>query len=142
MDLVISAWFFPPYRNLDISSAKRLFGQKKVSLILNPDTSLKDIEDAWPEIKKEQEKLWPNYKKINLTKKSYSNLNIAIEDKLKTLFGNKKRRDSGDSGSHKYTLTDAERAGIFWPDEKDISREADEKRAANLRQIRKRFKEK
>lgn len=140
IDLVVSAWFFPPFRNLDISSARRVIGQKKIFLILNPDTSLKDVENAWPEIKNKQKELWPNFKKTNITKKSFKNLDIAIEDIEKRLFGTEEEETYDDSGYHKYRLTDLDLAGLFWENEKDDSEEADKKRAANLRQIRKRFK--
>ncbi|MCX6760446.1 MAG: hypothetical protein NTW46_03850 [Candidatus Nealsonbacteria bacterium] len=140
IDLVVSAWFFPPLRNLDISSARRVIGQKKIFLILNHDTSLKDIEDAWPEVRNKQKELWSNSKKTNITKKSFINLDVAIKDLKKRYLEGMENFNEGEL--KKYKITDLDIAGGIWEDEEDISEETDKKRKDNLRQIRKRFKEK
>ncbi len=139
IDLIVSAWFFPPFRNFDIL-CRGAKNKKRVGLILNPDTSLEDIKDAWPEIKNKQKESWPNFKKTNVTKKSFKNLDKGIKDIESKLFGTKEVEDESDH--RKYKLKDLDLAGLFWSDEENISKEADKKRMANLRQIRKRFKEK
>jgi hypothetical protein len=55
------------------------WGKLRVSLILNPDTSLDDIENAWPEIEEAKRSLWPNFKSFNLSKNSSKHLNEQIE---------------------------------------------------------------
>lgn len=141
IDVIVSAWFFPPFRNFDIL-CRGAKNKKRVGLILNPDTSLEDIENAWPEIKTMQKESWPDFKKINITKKSFTNLDIAIKDMEKRLFGNKEEETDDDFGPRKYKLTDSDLSGLFWEDENDISTEADAKRMVRLRKIRQRFKEK
>jgi hypothetical protein len=130
IDYVISLWLLPPLHNLDIQNSN-----KRILLTLNPDTSLNDIREAWPRIKKEQKKLWPNFKIINFTKKSLKNLEIAISDIKKRGL---KEATIDDNDLTKYILTDLDIASRIWEKEKDISAKADKKRVQNLRQIRSR----
>jgi hypothetical protein len=134
MDQVISMWQFPPIHNLHIQKSN-----KRVSLVLNPDTSLSDIKEVWEEIKKEQKKLWPNFKKINFSNKLYPNLFIAIEDRdIKET----KDENFDESEQKNYKNKDLDSVGKLWENEEDMSQETDIKRMENLRQIRKRFKDK
>jgi len=69
---IVLGKFCPPWRNFDIDM-KSSKEKKKVVLILNPDTSLEDIEVFFDTIKSLQKKLAPDFKKINMTKKSLGN---------------------------------------------------------------------
>ncbi len=42
----------------------------RATLILNPDTTLGDIQDAWPEIRQHQKASWPGYKGYKLSPKT------------------------------------------------------------------------
>ena len=137
MDIVISDWFCSPFYNLNISSSGSK-NKKRITLTLNPDTSLDDIKDAWAEIKKKQHKGWPNFKKTNITKKSFPNLNTAIKDLEERLLKGAKEFDEITLQSYKQK--DSDIAGKIWSEEDDISISADKKRTVNLRQIRKRLK--
>lgn len=71
----------PPIYNLYIEKEEvRMppsdeWGKLRVSLVLNPDTSIADINNAWPQIKKTQKSLWNGFKGFNLTKNSVRDLN-------------------------------------------------------------------
>lgn len=69
---IVLGKFCPPWKNFDIDM-KSSKEKKKVVLILNPDTSLEDIEVFFDTIKDLQKKLAPDFKKINMTKKSLGN---------------------------------------------------------------------
>ena len=66
---IISKKFCPPWQNFDIDKNISR-DRKRVVLILNPDTSLEDIEVFFDTIKNLQKKLLPDFKKTNLTQKS------------------------------------------------------------------------
>jgi len=134
INYVVSLWLFPPLYNLDIENS-----DKRVLITLNPDTSLDDIRAAWPKIKKKQKELWPNFKKINLTQKSFKNLNIAIRDLEERYTKPKEETSYSGEGEEKYKLTDLDIAGKIWEEEKDITAKTDKKRKQNLRQIRRRY---
>ncbi len=53
-------------KNKDADKRFRRLGIRTI-LILNPDTSFKDIQDAWPEVKKLQERSWLKFKSANIT---------------------------------------------------------------------------
>jgi hypothetical protein len=55
------------------------WGKLRVSLVLNPDTSLEDIESAWSEIEKAKQSLWPDFRKFNISKNYAKQLNEQIE---------------------------------------------------------------
>ena len=55
-------------RNLYFDLISR--GKPRVLLALNPDTSIDDIKNAWPEIVRLQHSIRPKFKDFNLTKKS------------------------------------------------------------------------
>jgi len=80
--LVLRGILCPPLFNLKITSG--VSDEKGwVYLELGPNTSLSDIELAWPEIKARQSALWPNFKKTNFTKKSFEHLReyLKINDR-------------------------------------------------------------
>lgn len=75
--LVLRGVLCPPIYNL------RIFyeyddKETELSLRLNPSTTIQDIEAAWPEIQAKQKVLYPSFKKINFTKKSYKHLQDLI----------------------------------------------------------------
>jgi hypothetical protein len=131
-DYLISRWLHVPEPNLCIKE-----DDKRVILVLNPDTSLDDIKDIWLIIKKKQEKLWPDYKKTNFSKKMFRNLDIAISDIIERSV---KQFDNSEYGECK--TNDLAVVANIWNNEDNISSEADKKRRAILRQNRKRFLDK
>lgn len=64
LDYLISGWLCPPMYNLYFSE-KCEIGKKSIVLELNQDTSLDDLKEAWPAIRKIQRQAWPKYRKIN-----------------------------------------------------------------------------
>jgi len=122
VSLIIDHWFFPPIHNLNIKPDE---GKKRVVLELNPDTSIDDIMVAWEEIQHYQKKLYPGFKKVNFTKKSFKHLNIH----KKSLVAKTKKN------SDMYIVAD------IWADAEDNKPETDKKRRSNLRQIRHRMKD-
>lgn len=134
-DFIISDWFYPPAQNLNIKEDK-----KRVVLTLNPDTSFDDIKDVWPVVKKIQNKLWPDFEKINFTKKKHRNLFIAICDLEKRIEGKGVELDTVEN--KKYKTTDLDLVSKIWENETDISPEAERGKVSNLRQIRSRFRKK
>lgn len=141
-DFIISDWFYPPHENLNVNE-----DNKRVVLTLNPDTSLDDIEAIWPTIKEKQKKLWPNYKKTNFSKKMFKNLQVAIRDKEEKKASGGVETDNV-SNLQKYKISDLDLVSKIWKyegSEDDApleSEEADRKKVVNLRQIRKRFRDK
>ncbi len=137
-DFIICGWFHPPTFNLYISEDDQSKNKQRVVLTLNPDTSLKDVKEAWRTIKAAQKKLHPLFKKTNLTKKSFTNLDIAWED-VKTRFL-KDANEFNEVESIEYRRRDIDIVGQIWNSEEDMSTKADQRRKANLRKIRQRFK--
>jgi hypothetical protein len=135
---VLQGWFFPPMDNFYMRSAGDI-PKKRVVLELNPDTSIEDIKEAWATIKNRQKKLWPNFRRINLTTKSFTNLAVYMKD-LEERFLKSTRKDTVELED--YTTTDIDRVGAIWPNAKDVSEKADRKRATKLRQIRHRLSKK
>lgn len=81
--LLLTGKLCPPLYNFYINfEAGRRFA-KRLVLVLNPDTSIEDLRVGWEQIslfqKAIQKTFWPNYKKHNLTKKSFKQLGLAIE---------------------------------------------------------------
>lgn len=134
-DYIISSWICPPFHNLDIRNHK-----KRIVLELNPDTSLDDIKSVWGEIKKQQKELWPSFRKINFTKKSFKNLSIVVLDMERKNNKDNKKVDLVED--KEYKISDLDIASEIWNDAEDITKEADEKRVSKLRQARKRFRDK
>ncbi len=66
----------PPYYNFHIQKE-----DKRITLTLNPDTSIDDIRNEWPMIDKTIHEAWPDFKKTNLSPK----FNEEIQEYLKTL---------------------------------------------------------
>jgi len=64
-------------------------GRQTVVITLSPETSIDEIREAWPEIKKQQKELWPNFEKVNFNKKSY----LRLHDNLQYQIGKKNRRN-------------------------------------------------
>ena len=135
MDYIISGWVRPPMENLSIEEKG-----KRVVLVLNPDTSLEDLKDIWPKIKEEQMRLWPNYKKTNYSKKMFGNLFRTLHDRDKKAMERGIRLDLAEN--KEYKMRDKDLVGELWEADEDISEETDRRRTANLRQMRKRFRDK
>lgn len=135
-DYIVSSWVCPPSFNLFIDEGR---GEdvRRVTLVLNPDTSLRDIEAAWPTITGLQRELHPRYRKKHLTEKSFENLRILIED-LRTRYLPQKHKQHANEDSTQ-RITDADIVAKIWPDG-DIRRKTDHRRRARLRQIRRRAK--
>lgn len=134
-DYLISGWIHPPMENLNLTE-----DDKRLVLVLNPDTSLEDLKDIWPRIKEEQKRLWPNYKKTNYSKKMFGNLFRALQDRDKRAMGRGIRLDLAEN--KEYKVRDKDLVGELWEADEDTSLETDRKRMVNLRQIRKRFRDK
>jgi hypothetical protein len=124
--LIIDRWFFPPRYNLHIRSDERIMGKGRVVLELNPDTSIEDVEAAWPAIEKKQKELWPNHKKTNLHKKAIENLSLWEKRMLMSL----------DNPG----LSDMEAVVSLWGEDTDAPVKTDKARRARLRQIKHRSK--
>lgn len=54
---------------------------KRVLITLNPDTSIEDIRNEWPDISREKKKAWPGFKKKSLS----SNFNIVAKEYIESL---------------------------------------------------------
>jgi hypothetical protein len=132
---VLQGWFFPPMDNFFIRSTGDGL-KRRVVLELNPDTSIEDINEARVTIKNKQKKLWPNFRRINLTTNLFANLAVYIKDREERAFKGT-RRDV--LKSKDYTATDMDRVGAIWPNAKDETEKADKKRRARLRQNRHRL---
>jgi len=130
--LILQGWLFPPTRNMDMKRTGKE-NKGRVQLTINPDTSIEDIKGAWADVKRYQVKLWPKFQKTNFTKKSFKNIGIFWKD-METRFLDNTGRDL--STWETYTKKDMDIVSVAWPNEEDISIEADRKRRANLRQIR------
>ncbi len=66
----------PPYYNFHIQKEN-----KRVTMTLNPDTSIDDIRNEWPMIDKAIHEAWPDFKKTNLSSK----FNEEIQEYLKAM---------------------------------------------------------
>lgn len=66
----------PPYYNFHMQKE-----DKRITLTLNPDTSIDDIRNEWPMIDKAIHEAWPDFKKTNLSSK----FNEEIQEYLKIL---------------------------------------------------------
>lgn len=66
----------PPYYNFHIQKE-----DKRVTLTLNPDTSIDDLRNEWPMIDEAIHDAWPDFKKTNLSPK----FNEEIQEYLKTI---------------------------------------------------------
>lgn len=134
-DYIISLWLSPPIYNLDIRDKN-----KRVMLILNPDTSVEDIEDAYWFIKERQKKLWPNFKRPNFSMKSFRNIFIMFRD-LEEKFNNKSNEyyDTTTDEWGEQKINDKAIVAKIFENEDDINEKTDKKRVANLRQARHRF---
>lgn len=126
---ILQSWFFPPIYNLNIEET-----QKRVLLELNPDTSVDDIKAAWEEIARRKKQLWPNFKKMNLTKKTFLNFSVAVRDFIERV--NPETKLDAVTRQPLKKDTDITRVGTLWPNEEDISEETDIRRVQRLRQIR------
>ena len=89
-----------PDRNLFIKTTG-VQGKQSVVLILSPTASVDDIKEAWPEIKRRQKELWPDFEKINLNKKSYPRLRDFVQFKVA-----KKNRSNLSMGERYPNLSD------------------------------------
>lgn len=83
---IVSNKVFPPLYNFHLFEhlpGGRRYGDSRVGIILNPDTSIRDLMEAWPKINKLQRSYWVGFKKKNLTKSSFKFLldDIAILQK-------------------------------------------------------------
>ncbi len=67
------------YRQADTGAPpKKRWGQLRMSLVLNPDTSKDDINDAWVYIRKAQRAAWLKWKGFNLTANSAKQLEAQL----------------------------------------------------------------
>jgi len=138
-DLIISWWFYPPTFNLYIKAKRSENNKERITLTLNPDTSIDDITEAWGCIKKQQKELWPNFKRPNFSKASIRNLSIALKDiELRMMKSKTNMTLEGDEWQ-KYVNTDLDLVANIWEDA-DSSNLDDKRRVIELRTIRKRFK--
>ena len=74
----------PPYYNFHIQQE-----DKRVTLTLNPDTSIDDLRNEWPMIDKAIHEAWPDFKKTNLSSK----FNEEIREYLKAIKAKKNTSD-------------------------------------------------
>ena len=81
--IVVSGILCPPVFNLylgkeSIEAGSNLFldlvSRPRVFLALNPDTSIDDIKNSWPEVEQLQRSLRPKFKGFNITKNSTKEL--------------------------------------------------------------------
>lgn len=135
MDIVISHFFIPPIYNLHIEANKE---KKKVSIEINPDTSLADIKEAWHSIKKAKKKVFGKIARKKVTNKWLENF-VLFAKQLELKRSKKTVRDEELSADHKIT-TDLALVAELFEDAENISPETDKKRAARIRQIRSRMK--
>ena len=127
-DFVINGLFIPPFYNLDIQ-AERI--TKKVTLILNPSTSLTDIKNAWNAIEAAKKEVYGNLKRRNLSNKSINDLIILA--KVKQL----QKKDP--------QLKGLDLVGRLYPHNDDFTSPStkDDKKASNkFRQMKSRFNRK
>lgn len=136
IDYIICYWLYPPQRNFYLSE-HRDKDRQRVVLTLNPDTSLKDIEAAWPIIKEQQTALWPAFKKQNLTKKSYSNHEVVKRDLREKII---KGAEKDIVTNTIYKLNDQDIADKVFNAARRVSKKTHQKQMNRLRQIRSRFK--
>ncbi len=117
----------PPQLNFNLITKGDNKQKMRVVLELNPDTSLEDIEAAWPQIKKEQRELWPNFKHFNLTRKTKEHLELYLQDTKEK-----------SSESEVESATDLDIVSRIWKDDELTisSAKLDKKRRAKLRQNR------
>jgi hypothetical protein len=134
--VIVSRYFFPPLYNLNITSDKNADGKRRVVLELNPDTSLDDLKSAWPKIRAAQKRGWPSFPKVNYTGKLFENLKLFKKGLAK---GHERFETLNDAKRKGGRKTDREIVTEIWEDEEDISRGADLKRMARLRQNRHRM---
>ena len=141
-DFILCLWLYPPPFNLHSDADKRAGGHQRVILELNPDTSPDDLAEAWGYIKKQQKELYPLFKRKYFTKKSFTNLDIAIMDIREHLRAVEEEINPNTGKLRKYKRKDTDIVGKIWESEEDVSESTDQRRAGNLRQIRRRFKQK
>ena len=133
-DFLINGYLMPPSIDLHYQIEKRN-GRKVAVIEIGPETSIDDFKMIISKIKDMQKLLYPKYKKHNLSKKFPKHFNIFTEDlMLENVVIN------GGLDDEKYKRNDIDLATEFFNDEKDISLNADNKRAGLLRQIRHRLK--
>ncbi len=142
-DFIISWWFSPPIYNLYIKAEKNKKEKRRLVLTLNPDTSVDDIAEAWFWIKKQQKKLWPNFKRQNFSKASMNNLSIALKDiEIRATKGIVYDTRGEDGKIQDDSAIDLDRVGQIWESATNDDEARDRKRVNELRTIRKRFREK
>jgi hypothetical protein len=78
--------------------------KSRMILHLNPDTSIEDIENAWPTIKQSRGELRPRFKAINLTKNSFWTLSEQIRLRAEKQFITDKEKYSAFSYYEKQLL--------------------------------------
>jgi len=129
LDAIVGGYIYPPSYNLDIFDNA---STKELSVKLNASTSLEDIREAWPEIRKKQRTIFGKIKQTYFGKKTGRNLLIALKDMRERRLNN----EVVDNVSwEKYKLTDSDRA-------ENILGDGTTRKVNFLRQNRKRIKEK
>ncbi|MFA6184499.1 MAG: hypothetical protein WC682_05405 [Parcubacteria group bacterium] len=148
-------WFFPYFKfflsekELPIPNQSFLITSneadcvkdKRIKLEICPYTTLEDIKNSWPEIKKLQKKVWPKAKQQKISKKTIENFLIWANDKglkFNTTPTSKTMYDPVKGKDEIIKATDRNIVCKIWENEKDISLKTEKKRINNLRQIRKR----
>lgn len=134
VDYIVSLWIYPPQQNMNIEEC-----DNRVVLTLNPDTSLDDIKAVWPTISEKQKALWPNYKKINFSKKMFNNLFIVSNDIEQKIISGGVEIDTSEN-IEEYKIHDIDLVEKIWKDE--VSKKDAVKRVAKLRQARRRLRHK
>lgn len=134
-NLVISDIFFPPTFNLSWKIDKE---NNETILTLNPTTALIDIEDAWPYISKEKERVFGKSRGNYHTKKAPELYLLMAKDLLES----SKKTELDLVSQNKYKLTDKDRVGTLFKNVDDTSEIADLRRLNLVRTLRKRFKKK
>lgn len=133
VDFVISGFFMPPIHNLRIVPDKN---KKKLSIELNPTTSLRDIKEAWTSIENTKVKLFGETQKKILTNKHIEN--FILYTKHKTLKESKKKLLDAIS-KKEYIARDIDVIGQLFPNEPDYSEKVDKKRMNRIRKIKSRL---
>ena len=122
LDFVINGLFIPPFQNLSMSFNKEA---QEITLGLNSTTTIEDVREAWDLVSIFQKKVFGSPRRTYITRNKIKDFGLFA----KLIESKQKNRGQ----------TYLDMAGKLFPEEEDISSKADLKRAAKLRQIKKRM---
>lgn len=127
-DYAISNWISPPIYNLHVERATH---HGRLSIVLNHDTTIEDLKEAWWWISKQRKEMNSNdlATSKHFTVKSLPNFLIAIQDLAIRLDDPHREK------------ADLDIVGKIWEKVEDTHLREDKKRATKLRQLRRRFRE-